>query len=291
MPDIIDKNAMEKTAKTASTTTIMAKKAGKESSKKSTGGGTIDLKPPLGKKQHAAARCYLINLSQRYTVNPYAHRTRNQMKVDLHKSILSKEAQPQYTLLLGGRTLSIQWKADKRLFSEMQALTQGITRDSSHFMGYRDTIQLMACAGINPKDDFHREAPQIIDLEVECTEVPKVHHLWVPTKEVIKWKGKKHIPFNFMCVCTLNVANDRHGLMAQPWRGENCGLGLQESQNSMASDCGGCRIREPKARGRGRGGGKEMWRSNIRHQQRVEDSNSEEDSNKVVGLGSYWLYV
>ncbi len=36
--------------------------------------------------------------------------------------------------------LSIQWKAPKKLYTELQAPAQKIRRDSSHFMGYSDTM-------------------------------------------------------------------------------------------------------------------------------------------------------
>jgi hypothetical protein len=47
----------------------------------------------------------------------------------------SKDAQSQVSLLLGGKTLSIQWKTSEKLFSELQASVQGIARGSSRFMG------------------------------------------------------------------------------------------------------------------------------------------------------------
>ena len=62
----------------------------------------------------------------------------------------SKDAQPQVTLLPGGRMLSIQWKLDKRLFSHLQASIQGVETNSSRYIGYSDTmIQLnVECTGI-----------------------------------------------------------------------------------------------------------------------------------------------
>jgi hypothetical protein len=53
----------------------------------------------------------------------------------------SKDAQPQVSLLLGGKTLSVQWKTSKKLFSDMQATVQGFARDTSRFMGYSETMQ------------------------------------------------------------------------------------------------------------------------------------------------------
>ncbi len=91
--------------------------------------------------------------------------------------------------------------------------------DSSCYMGYSDTMQLMAKAGVNPVDGYHRGAPQIVHLDLECKGEPlvKVKHWKVPTKEVADYSGKRHLQFNAMCVCTLKVAKkDRHGLTTQP---------------------------------------------------------------------------
>ncbi len=110
--------------------------------KKTTGEETIDLDTPPRKKPRAAARRYSIKKRGCYTINPYAHRSKNKIEVVLHEGgVPSKDAQPQVSLLLGGKTLSVQWKTSEKLFSELQASAQGIARDSSRFMGYSDTMQ------------------------------------------------------------------------------------------------------------------------------------------------------
>ncbi len=77
--------------------------------RKTTGEETIDLDTPPRKKPSAAAASYLIEKRGCYTVNPYAHRSKNKIDVVLHEGGLpSKDAQPQVTLLLGGKTLSVQ---------------------------------------------------------------------------------------------------------------------------------------------------------------------------------------
>ena len=88
-------------------------------------------------------------------------------------------------------------------------------------MGYSDTMQLMAKAGVKPVDGYHRRAHQIVYLDLECKGGPlvKVKHWKVITNELANYSysGKRHLQFNAMCVCTLKVAKkDRHGLTTQP---------------------------------------------------------------------------
>jgi hypothetical protein len=68
--------------------------------------------------------------------------------------------------------LSIQWKAPKKLYTKLQATTQIIRMDSSHFMGYSDTIQLVRNNGVTAVEGYHRGAPQIIHLDIEGTGDP-----------------------------------------------------------------------------------------------------------------------
>ena len=78
--------------------------------------------------------------------------------------------------------LSVQWKLDERLFSHLQASVQGVETNSSRYIGYSDTMQLMVNAGVRAIDGFHRGTPQLIALDVECTGNPRVRHYHVPTK-------------------------------------------------------------------------------------------------------------
>ncbi len=144
----------------------------------------------------------------------------------LPTAVSSKDAQPQVSLLLGGKALSVQWKTSEKLFSELQASGQGIPRDSSRFMGYSDTMQEMKKAGVVATDGFFRGPPQIIQLGVECTGNPKVKKRPVLTNEKVFYKGKDHVQFNSMYVCTLKVAGDRHGITAQPKRGDIVDFGF-----------------------------------------------------------------
>jgi hypothetical protein len=89
---------------------------------------------------------------------------------------------PTSPCYLGGMTLSIQWKAPEKLYTELQATAQKIRRDSSHFMGYFNTMQLMRNNGVIPMEGYHRGAPQIIHFDVKCTGDPKVKRWKVPTK-------------------------------------------------------------------------------------------------------------
>ncbi len=61
----------------------------------------------------------------------------------------------------------------------------------------------------------------------------------VLTKEKVFYKGKDHFHFNSMCVCTLKVAGNRHGIMAQPKRGDIVNFGFLGSQESASSNLGG----------------------------------------------------
>jgi len=87
------------------------------------------LTPPPRKKPRTSAAHYSTEKRGCYTVNPYAHRSKNKIDVVLHEGgVLSKDAQPQVSLLLGGKTLSIQWKTSEKLFSEMHATAQGFAK-------------------------------------------------------------------------------------------------------------------------------------------------------------------
>ena len=67
----------------------------KSAGRKTTGEETIDLDTPPRKKPHAAAARYSIEKRGCYTVNPYAHRSKNKIDVVLHEGgVPSKDAQP-----------------------------------------------------------------------------------------------------------------------------------------------------------------------------------------------------
>ena len=112
---------MAKTAPKKRGAAAVGKKAAPK--KKTTGEETIDLDTPPSprKKPRAAAARYSIEKRGCYTVNPSAHRSKTKIDVVLHEGgVPSKDAQPQVSLLLGGKTLSVQWKTSEKLFSEHQ---------------------------------------------------------------------------------------------------------------------------------------------------------------------------
>jgi hypothetical protein len=176
-------NMMAKSSKSAAS--AAAKKSTKKTNnKKTTGMEAIDLGTPPRKKQHASATalCYSVDSTHGFTVNPYAKGSKNKIYIILHKgSVPPDDAQPHVTLLPGEMMLSIQWKAPKKLYTKLQATTQEIRRDSSHFMGYSNTMQLMRKNGVTAMEGYHKGAPQIIHLDVECMGDPKVKHWKVPT--------------------------------------------------------------------------------------------------------------
>jgi hypothetical protein len=237
--------------------------------KKTTGEETIDLDTPPRKKPRVPAARYSTEKRGCYTVNPYAHSSKNKIDVVLHEGgVPSKDAQPQVSLLLGGKTLSVQWKTSEKLFSELQASAQGIARDSSRFMGYSDTMQELKKAGVVPIEGYYRGPPQIIKLDVECTGEPKVKISPVLSKETVFYKGKQHVQFNSMYVCTLKVAGERHGITAQAQRGEIVDFGFLGSQNSASIDRGG---------GGGDGGNAAPEQQGGRVEESENSSSSEED--------------
>jgi hypothetical protein len=183
---------------------------------------------------------YSVNTTQGFTVNHYVKGSKNKIDIVLHKSgVPPNDAQPHITLLNGGMMLSIQWKAPKKIYNKIQATAQKIRRESSHFMGYSNTIQLMRNNGVTAVEGYHRGAPQIIHLDIECTGNPKVMRWKVPMKVRVYYNKKEHIQFNMMYVCTLKVAKDRHGLQKQPEDAGIADYGFLGSQNSASMERGG----------------------------------------------------
>jgi hypothetical protein len=202
----------------------------------------IDLDTPPRKKPCATATAsrYSVDRMQGFTVNPYAKGSKNKINIVLHKGgVPPDDTQPHVTLLPGGMTLSIQWKAPKKLYTKLQATTQKIRRDASHFMGYSDTMQLMRNNGVTTVEGYHRGAPQIIHLDVKCTGNPKAMRWKMPTKVRAYYNKKEHIQFNTMYVCKLKVVKDRQGLQKQPEDTGIADFGFLGSQNSTSMKRGG----------------------------------------------------
>jgi hypothetical protein len=177
-------DTMTKSSKTMAS--AAAKKSTKKTNnKKTTRMEAIDLNTPPRKKLHATttASHYSGDMTRGFTVNPYAKGSKNKIDIVLYKGgVPPDDAQPHITLLPGGMMLSIQWKASKKLYTKLQATAQKIRRDSSHFMGYSDTMQLMRNNGVTTMEGYYRGAPKIIHLDVECTGNPKVKRWKVSTK-------------------------------------------------------------------------------------------------------------
>jgi hypothetical protein len=115
---------------------------------------------------------------------------------------------------------------------------------------------------------YYRGPPQIIKLDVECTGEPKVKISPDLTKETVLYKGKQHVQFNSMYVCTLKVAGERHGITAQAQRGGIVDFG---SQNSASIDRGG--------RGGDGGNNNRGWWRRVRTRRRRRTRTSRKYSN------------
>jgi hypothetical protein len=94
----------------------MASKKTKAPTKKKGGSKTMGEEDPINvesptlkKKQHATPACFFVNPPRGYTVNPYVQGSKNKIDIVLHKGgVPPQDAQPQVSLLPGGRMLSIQ---------------------------------------------------------------------------------------------------------------------------------------------------------------------------------------
>jgi len=111
-------------------------------------------------------------------------------------------------------------------------------------------MQELKNAGVVATKGYYRGPPQIIKLDVECTREPKVKISPVLTKETVLYKGKQHVQFNSMYVCTLKVVG---------------------SQNSAPIDRGG---------GGGGGGNAAPEQQGRVEVEESEDSSEDEDEDK-----------
>ena len=64
-------------------------------------------------------------------------------------------------------------------------------------------MQEMKKVGVIATNSYYRGPPQIFKLDVECMEEPKVKISPVLTIEIVLYKGKQQVHFNFMYVCML----------------------------------------------------------------------------------------
>ncbi len=102
---------------------------------------------------------------------------------------------------------------------------------------------------------------------MEYTGEPKGKISPVLSKEKVFYKGKHHVQFNSMYVCTLKVAGEQHGITAQAQRGGIVDFG---SQNSVSIDCGGG----------GADGGNKAAPEQQGRAEKSEDSSEEEDEDE-----------
>ena len=90
----------------------------------------------------------------------------------------------------------------------------------------------------------------------------------VLTKETVLYKGKQHVQFNSMYVCTLKVAGERDGIMVQAQRGGIVDFGFLRSQTSASIDRGG---------GGGNGGNAPEQQGMVEESDDSSSSSSEEE--------------
>jgi hypothetical protein len=102
-------------------------------------------------------------------------------------------------------------------------------------------MQEMKKAGVIATNRYYRGPPQIIKLNMEYMEEPKVKISPALTKETVLYKGKAtHAIQLHVCLHVDKVAGEWHGITVQAQRGEIADFGFLGSQNTSASiDRGG----------------------------------------------------
>ena len=184
-----------------------------------------------------------------------------------HEGIIPPQtAKPVMMLDLGGNALCIKWKACDSLYSDEQATSQGIPKDSACYMGYADTMDCMHQAGVTAINGYQRGAPQVIHPNRECTGNPKTHCWSILTDNMVNWMGRDHVHFISMYVTTLKVAKDHHTLVSGPKF-----TGIAQFRN-VATNRRGSR---EGGTGGGCGGGKGGW---CPPPPKVDDDLSSDDS-------------
>ena len=141
-----DKNEPPSTMAKAKKSKASATASKKKASTKTTGEDVIDLDtppPPKKKKKGAAkkvAEYFLTTTLKGFTVNPYSRGSKNRINVVFHDNgVPSKAEEPMITLDHGGKTLCVEWKLPEKLFTDLQAMAQGINEDTVRFNGYGHT--------------------------------------------------------------------------------------------------------------------------------------------------------
>ena len=207
----------------AKTTTKKSKSASsaKRGNAKTTGDEPFDVDiPPPKKHKDAANRAskYFSTTNKKgYTVNPWSRGSKNFIDVVFHDGgVPAKSEEPNITLNEGGSALRVEWKLPQKLFMATQATAQSIPVDSARYNGYCNTQDQMKATGVHPVEGCYRSVPQVVNLEHECTGVPKTYRFDVPTNNHVRFENGWHRQFNSMYVATLQVAKDRHTLATGP---------------------------------------------------------------------------
>jgi hypothetical protein len=124
--------------------------------------------------------------------------------------------EPNITLDEGGVALRVEWKLPEKLFTATQATAQSIPVDSAWYNGYCNTQDQMKAARVHPIEGCYRSVPQVVNLEHECTGIPKTLRFDVPTNNHVRFENGWHRQVNSMYVSTLQVVKDRHTLATGP---------------------------------------------------------------------------
>ena len=152
---------VKSTATTTAKTTTTKKKGGLKTT------GLSDEDGPTKKKTkvEVEAKLYSIDVVKPYTQQEYAKDTDDIIDVVLVvDGVPNKKAEPEVTLESDGMKLKVLWKTPNVLLSVMQAKAQGITKDSTHYQAYDNTMQQMYNHGIRQSNGYIISPPQYILL-------------------------------------------------------------------------------------------------------------------------------
>jgi hypothetical protein len=102
-------------------------------------------------------------------VNPNSRGSKNCINVVFQGGgVPSKSKEPVISLDQGGKALCVEWKLPEKLFTDLQAMAQGIPKDSARFNEYRHTQDRMHQARVHPIEKCYRSVPQVLPLDQEC---------------------------------------------------------------------------------------------------------------------------
>ena len=120
---------------------------------------------------------------------------------------------------------------------------------------------------------FFRGAPQVVNLDVECTGVPKTWCYNILSDRTIRFQGQDHIQFDSMYVCTLKVVMSRCSRVRATKDAGIAAFGKNKCEGLSRSGSGGG--------GGGGGEGVSGWpKSACRQPPPVEDGSSSSSSDE-----------